>query len=178
MYEYETLIIEEKNYNLNSLCEAIQSAFQNTFDIQITPNGNDASGWLKDGYISWTSDKRILLKVNFGNVYNPMSYVIGLYEVMNDFSDDYIANDVPDLSGIDQIFLHSNIITGTDKCLCGDFTSTSTFAVLPVTSSFGIYSFWTSPFKDLFTKIDISIHDIAGNLLTNKSDISLVFEII
>jgi hypothetical protein len=107
---------------------------------------------------------------------------------MDDFSDEYIANDVPDLSGIDQIFLHSNIITGTDKCLCGDFTTTNTFAVLPVESSFGIYSFWTANYKDIFsrefqypvnfTKIDISIRDIAGNLLQNKSDISLVFEII
>ena len=182
--------IPEGQYEIDGLISTLQNSFQTTLGItmtKFTPNG----GWFDSiGRLQFTLSEYCLFDKSYYGTYNPMSYIIGLTGENNPkkyFRQSQQLDTIPDLSSTVQIHLTSDAICQSDKCLLGNNTSDSTFAVLPIQSARGIFTFWDNHYSGEFSrlyqeptdlrKIDIQIRDVTGRILSMSADCSLVFEV-
>ena len=182
--------IEEGEYEIDGLIAALQNSFQATYGISMTKFTPSGKWFDSIGRLQFTLSEHCLFDKSYYGSYNPMSYIIGLTGENNPkkyFRQSQQLDTIPDLSSTVQIHLTSDAICQSDKCLLGNNTSDSTFAVLPIQSARGSFTFWDNHYSGEFSrlyqeptdlrKIDIQIRDVTGRILSLSADCSLVFEI-
>ena len=189
-YDVDFITIPPKNYTIQTLPVAIKTAFAALSNpIVMTTDGIDSTFYDADGRMKFITDVKIIIKTNFLNEgYNPMAYVIGLRENEQFIQTTHHCDTTPDLSGISAFYIRSSAITRDMNCLCGNDTSTSTIAVIPITVDYNIYDFWSAEYDGKYmrlyqmplnlSQLDIQITDVQGNVLSINSDVSLLFEIV
>ena len=183
--------IRRKQYDtIDELMNSVQSAFLDQSGIRLLPTAEDGD-WLNDDIrLSFTfPDNEVLLDERDGlGTYNPMAFVLGLRSSNNEYSNTFVASAIPDLSGIDQCFITSSKLCQQDTCLLGNNQSSSIFAIVPVTSAFGVYTFYQTNFSNQYSRsyqqptdlssIDIQLRTVTGHLISDLgSDVSIVLEI-
>lgn len=190
-YDYDSIIISPGTYDKDQLATAIKNAMlalPGSKSTTITGGSPTNTFWTTDNRFIFNSSQDILWWFKNGTNVNRMAHVIGLRTNRVYFESFFSADSIPDLSGIDTIFIHSKALTGGGSgCLCGDNKTTENFCLIPVTSDYGIYNFFIAPYNDAWSRtfneptnlsrIDISLRDITGQILDISSDVSLVFNV-
>ena len=189
IFELESISIPIGQYStVDEIMQQLKSAFLSHQQITISKiSGNES--WLNpQDKITFFSSAKISIDQKYNDLNNPMAYVLGINEDDHLLSNEFVADSIPDLSGVVQVHVHSDTLSMSDRSLNGNQSSDSTICLIPVFSSYGLFNFWSTPFQGKFmrafqeptnlTTFDIQLKDSTGRLLTLDADICICFEII
>ena len=188
IFELETISVPIGQYTIDTLMRQIQVALISEHQITISKTeGNET--WLNAlGKITFTSSVKISIDQKYNDdVYNPMSYILGINRDDHLLTTEFVSDSIPDISGIVSMFIHSDALSQADRTLNAGF-SDSTIAVIPVFSEYGSFNFWSSPYQGKFMRsfqeptnlntFDIKLKDLTSSRnLALESDVCLCFQI-
>ena len=177
------------DYTMTEIIPLMQTAFLQQHNLTMSKINSSPTFFDVLGRLQFQLSTACIFDRYFYDIYNPMSYIIGLTGESNPhklFGLSQRMDTIPDLSNLVQLHITSDVICQNDKCLKGNNTSDSTFAVIPVTGSRGNYSFWSNNYSGEFFRtfneptdlrnIDIQLRDVTGQTLkATSADCSLVF---
>jgi hypothetical protein len=174
------------DYTLEALMEALIVAFQAKGITLQRPLNNT---WLNlEGKLLFSFNKKINLYARHpvSDQFNPMSHVIGILQSTN-FATMFTADSIPDLSGLNYIYLRSTVLCQGHCLISGSNLSTPVFAIIPVDPVGGLLVY-NETYQDQFSiqfqqptnisKCDLQITDQLGAHISLQSDANLIFEIV